>query len=305
MNLRQLRYFAKVVEAGNMTRAAAELLVAQPALGMQVRQLEEDLGVALLRRHSRGVETTEAGTLLYQRACAILGLVEQTRREVAAMAADAVQPVRLGMTSSLILAIGAALAVRVREALPQVRLSLAEEMSHVLVDQLMREELDLALAYGVPEHPAVARLALHHEDLVLVTLPDGAPGRPVTLAEALEERLAIPERRDVVRETVTDAAHAAGLEVRLAYEVRSVAAIKGLVLRGEAASILPYASVLEEVRAGVLDARPVVAPVLRRTLYLAWPQRRGPLRQEALLVAEIRATLDALTVQLAPLAHPA
>jgi LysR family nitrogen assimilation transcriptional regulator len=50
MNLRQLRYFVKIVEVGNMTRAASELHVAQPALGMQIRQLEENLGVALLVR---------------------------------------------------------------------------------------------------------------------------------------------------------------------------------------------------------------------------------------------------------------
>ena len=61
MNLRQLRYFVSVVEAGNMTRAAEQLHVAQTALGMQIRQIEEDLGVALLVRHSRGVEPTKAG----------------------------------------------------------------------------------------------------------------------------------------------------------------------------------------------------------------------------------------------------
>lgn len=55
MNLRQLKYFVGVIEAGNMTRAAEQLHVAQTALGMQIRQLEEDLGVALLVRHSRGV----------------------------------------------------------------------------------------------------------------------------------------------------------------------------------------------------------------------------------------------------------
>lgn len=305
MNLRQLRYFAKIVESGNMTRAAAELLVAQPALGMQVRQLEEDLGVVLLRRHSRGVEPTPAGALLYQRARAILELVEETRREVAGVAPDAAEPVRLGMTPSLMLSLGPEIAVRVREALPQVLLSLAEEMSHVLTDRLIREELDLALAYGVPEHPGVARLALHHEDLVLVVLPSGTPGRPVPLAEALEERLAIPERRDVVRETVTRAAQEQGMDVRMAYEVRSIAAIKGLVLRGEAASILPLASVIDEVAAGQLDARPIVEPALSRTLFLAWPQRRGPLRHEAALVNEIRAALATLTARLGPLVHPA
>ena len=84
MNFRQLRYFLSVVETGNMTRAADQLHVAQTALGMQIKQLEESLGVALLVRHSRGVEPTAAGTLLRDRAIEILKLVEQTRREVAA-----------------------------------------------------------------------------------------------------------------------------------------------------------------------------------------------------------------------------
>jgi tetratricopeptide (TPR) repeat protein len=82
MNLRQLRYFIGVVDAGNMTRAAEQLHVAQTALGMQIRQLEEDLGVALLVRHSRGVEPTRAGNLLRARALDILSLVEQARKDL-------------------------------------------------------------------------------------------------------------------------------------------------------------------------------------------------------------------------------
>ena len=62
MNLRQFKYFVGVVEAGTMTRAADQLHVTQTKLGMQIRQLEEDLGVALLVRHSRGIEPTKAGT---------------------------------------------------------------------------------------------------------------------------------------------------------------------------------------------------------------------------------------------------
>lgn len=288
-----------------MTRAAAELLVAQPALGMQVRQLEEDLGVALLRRHSRGVVPTPAGTLLYERACSILALVEETRRDVAAVAPDALEKVRLGMTPSLMLTVGPDLAMRVAETLPRVQLSLAEEMSHVLAERLVREELDFALAYDVPEHTAVARLALHHEDLVLVVLPAGEAGRAVSLAEALEQRLVLPEPQDMVRQAVTRAAANAGLELRMAYEVRSIAAMKSLVLRGTAATILPYASVMEEVRAGRLDARPITAPALRRTLYLAWPQRRLSSSQDAAVTAEIMHALARLREGLGPLAHPA
>ena len=84
MNLRQLRYFVSVVEAGNMTRAADRLHVAQTALGMQIRQLEEGLGVALLVRHSRGVEPTKAGSLLHARAMTILKSVEDACNEVSA-----------------------------------------------------------------------------------------------------------------------------------------------------------------------------------------------------------------------------
>ena len=59
------------------------------------------------------------------------------------------------------------------------------------------------------------------------------------------------------------------MELKIAYEVRSISAMKSLVSRGAASSILPYFAVLDEVRAGKLDARPIIMPSLRRTLFLA------------------------------------
>src|SRR3954462_7731667 len=113
MNLRQLRYFVSVVEAGNMTRAAEQLHVAQTALGMQIRQIEEDLGVALLVRHSRGVEPTKAGKLLYARAMDILKLVEQTRIEVSASEHEDSEAIRFGITPALMLIAGTELTLAV------------------------------------------------------------------------------------------------------------------------------------------------------------------------------------------------
>jgi LysR family nitrogen assimilation transcriptional regulator len=305
MNLRQLKYFVKIVETGNMTRAAADLLVAQPALGMQVRQLEESVGVPLLLRHSRGVEATPAGQLLYTRAQAILQLVEDTRRDVAALDPHAAATmIRLGMTPSLMLALGPEISVRTREQLPQVFLSVAEEMSHVLVELLARDALDLALAYEAPDVPHLTRVPLQQEDLVLVTLPGPMAGKPITLAEALEERLVLAERRDVVREVVERAVQESGLEMTLAYEVRSIAAFKSLILRGEATSIMPYASVIQEERQGLLQVRPIVEPTLRRTLYLVASQRRAPLRHEDQLVLIIRSALSVFAKQLGAQVHP-
>src|SRR5262245_24488030 len=177
-----------------MTRAAEQLNVAQPALGMQIRQLEEQLGVALLNRHSRGVETTKAGELLHAKALTILRLVEEASREISALDQDGIEGIRLGMTPTLMMLIAPDLVIAVRERLPQIFLSLSEEMSQFVPGALTRKEIDLALAYDVPESPDLSQTPLLVEDLVCITLPDKSNGKPIPFAEILEHPLVLPER---------------------------------------------------------------------------------------------------------------
>ena len=82
MELRQLQYFAAVARHKHFTRAAEALYVTQPALSQQIRRLEEELGLALLRRTSRGVELTAAGADLLVHAEAILAEVERARAQM-------------------------------------------------------------------------------------------------------------------------------------------------------------------------------------------------------------------------------
>jgi LysR family nitrogen assimilation transcriptional regulator len=77
MQLRHLRYFVKIVEAGSFSRAASTIHVAQPALSQQIAELELKLGTSLLQRSARGVRPTAAGEVLYREASTILRLVEQ------------------------------------------------------------------------------------------------------------------------------------------------------------------------------------------------------------------------------------
>ncbi|MBP1589866.1 MAG: LysR family transcriptional regulator, partial [Kiritimatiellae bacterium] len=86
MEIRTLRNFAAVVRAGNVTRAAAALRVSQPALSMQLRELEEELGGPLLVRRARGVEPTERGIMLLRRADDIVALADRTRDDLRAAA---------------------------------------------------------------------------------------------------------------------------------------------------------------------------------------------------------------------------
>jgi len=304
MNLRQLKYFVGVLEAGNMTRAADHLHVAQTALGMQIRQLEEDLGVALLMRHSRGVEPTKAGSLLYARALAILKEVEETRKDVRACEREESEAIRLGITPALMLVCGTEIAMTVREQLPNVFLSIVEAMSHVLTETLARGEADFILCYDVPNLPQFARTALLQDDLVLVTPPRGGSGTAIPFVEALEENIAMPEEGDSVRTVAARTARDLGLELKVSYEVRSISAIKSLVMRGAASAILPYFAALDEVRAGKLDARPITMPALKRTLFLASSKQHGPFKNEAGLTGAVRSSLTGLLDALGPLAQP-
>jgi LysR family nitrogen assimilation transcriptional regulator len=302
LNLRQLKYFVGVVDAGNMTRAADHLHVAQTALGMQIKQLEADLRVTLLVRHSRGIEPTRAGRLLYERALEILRFIEDTRNQVIALESDPGETIRLGITPALMAAIGPDIALAVREGMPHVFLSMAEAMSHVLTGMLERGEVDFILGYDTPDQPQFSRAALMQDDLFLVTKPDGRAKRTVDFAEAVSGDLAMPETGDAVRNAVFRVAKELGLDLKVAYEVRSVSAMKSLVLRGEAVSILPLFSVAEEVHAGKLGALQIKAPAVSRTLYVTSLRQAGPFRNSDRLTDTIRRSLEIMIKRLRPIA---
>ena len=82
MDIRQLKYFLAVAKLESLTAASRALNVTQPAIGQQIRKLEDTLGVRLLARHSRGMRLTPVGKLLHRRAQEIVNIVEQTEREV-------------------------------------------------------------------------------------------------------------------------------------------------------------------------------------------------------------------------------
>ena len=98
MELRQLEYFCAIADAGSINEAARRLHLSQPPLSYQLRQLEEELKVTLFQRTRRGVELTEAGRLLYDRASDLLRYAGATRQEVAEAGKRRV--LRLGLTST-------------------------------------------------------------------------------------------------------------------------------------------------------------------------------------------------------------
>jgi LysR family nitrogen assimilation transcriptional regulator len=296
INLRQLRYFTRVVELGNMTRAADYLNVAQPALGLQIRQLEEDLGSPLLIRHSRGVEPTPAGRTLFERAQKILAMVDETRAEMLALRGTlSSETVRLGITPSIMSLIGYDLLVEAREDLPQVFLSVTEELGYVLIDAMKRGELDLALVYEVEDEAWLNARPVFEEELLFVTaLADVPPGQ-IGFADALGYPLILPCERDLVRKLIDNACARQGVKLNLAFEVNSPAGIKTMVLREGASTIVPFGAVADEIKDGRLQARRIARPEVVRTLSLVRPAGGRVFQHEA----AIEAFMQRMTAKLA------
>ena len=149
MEIRTLRNFATVVRAGNVTRAAAALHVSQPALSMQLRELEEELGGPLLVRRARGVEPTERGNMLLRRADDIVALADRTRDDLRAAAPA-------GLSGTLAIGAGETLAFetfgRAVSGLlaenPRLKLSITSGNGEQIDDGIRSGIFDLALFVG-------------------------------------------------------------------------------------------------------------------------------------------------------------
>jgi LysR family nitrogen assimilation transcriptional regulator len=267
-----------VVHTGNISAAATALNLAQPALGMQIKQLENELGTALLVRHSRGVVPTPAGKLLYRHARLILDAVEHARHEVTNLKGNKPASLRLGMNPSMVHILGPNLLTEVKSILPDVKVSLAEERSQMLLIALERRQLDVAIIYNVEDRPDLSRQALIEEDLLFLTAASKAKRRSaVNFSEVLKSDLAIGGERSIVREIVEAEARRLSLSVRPAFEVHSLASMNSMVRRGVATTVMPYALCMNDIKKRTVIGRKIISPHLTRTLYVVHHRAHLPI----------------------------
>lgn len=294
MDLRQLRYLVEIVDAGSISRAAAALSVTQPALGMQVRKLEDELGMALLVRHSRGVVPTEAGTVLAARARAIIQELARTRRDLTDLSGPPRGEVALGIHASPGLAFVPVLVRLMAVELPGVTLRLTEGTSDSILDLLQRNALTMGFSTRRRHEDAIDYEPLFSEDPVFIGRAGDplASARPISFARAARHPLVLPTLPHKIREAAEEAARTHGLALRIAYELDSVSLKKEIIRASGGYTILPYTAVHREVRERRLFARRIVAPALSETLYLARPRRMPETRAAAAVRGLIRRVVD-------------
>ncbi len=278
MDIKQLRYFMGVLEAKSITKAAEQLYVAQPALGLQIRKLEEELGVDLFVRHSRGVAPTEAGMLLAQHAQVLLRQFARARQDLLDFARSPHGRVTVGLTPTVTSVLVAEFAGRCREHYPDVVLNISGGLSDRLIQWVDEDQIDLSLSYNRAAGTGLSAEPLADEVLYFVQGSDDGKGliddRTVPFKEALKHPLVLPSRPHILRVLVDEEVQKAEQEAHIVFEVDSAGAMKELALHGVACTIMPIGAVRHEVSQGRLQARRIVEPDLSRTLYIIQSRRR-------------------------------
>lgn len=292
MDIRQLRYFLTIVEEGSLSRAAAVLHVAQPSLSIHIRNMEADLGTALLFRSARGVVPTEAGVILLRHARAVLAQIALAEEEIRRAEAEPEGEVRLGLPATLGQILAVPLITAVHQTYPKIRLRISEAMSGFVLDWLEEARIDLALLYARPLSSAIESHPLMEEELRFLGSASAQakglppPGQPVSLATALGLPLILPGAGHGLRALIETAAQGEGLLTEPMIDVDSYSTIKALVAEGLGFSILPETAVAREAAAGILQIWPLGEPGLRRSVYLAHASDR-PLGQAVRVVQDM------------------
>ncbi len=251
MELRQLRYFVRIVELGSMSRAALDLDMVQSALSQQVSRLESELSTRLLQRTPRGVVPTEAGVAFFREAQLTLRHAEQAVRSAQQARLSGSVSVGLAPTTSAMLGLPMMQAMRARY--PDVRLHMVEGMSGHLTDMLNARALDMAVLFDARLHGGQARAGgrrwqvhpLIEEELFLIRArghhPEPLPPQ-MPLADLAGESLILPTGLHGLRSTLDTAFSQARFTPHLVLEVDSLSMVMAAVDAGLGSTVQPWAS---------------------------------------------------------------
>ncbi len=300
IQLRHLRYFVGIVDAGSLSRAATTLYVAQPALSQQMAELEQQLGVALLHRSARGVRPTPAGELLYREAQAILRHMEKLPDIVRDSGGEVAGAVSLGMSSTVASFLAGPFIEACRATLPRVNLSLVTEDSMTLKSRLAAHGLDLAVVFEEGPTPGQMRMPLFRQRLYLVDrkrLPGHARGVPLQRVAALPLVTASPPNG--LRGVLDRAFAAAGLQPHIVVETNLLSSMLAAVHSGVGATVVPLGDFSAMLGRGVLVATPIEPP-LHMTAYVVHDAGSAPTRAADAVRALLASVITRLLRDKAP-----
>lgn len=278
MSIRAMQCFVAVVSTGSISRAAAALHVAQPALSLQIRNLEEDLGVVLLHRSARGVTPTAAGSRLLAHAREILGRIDAARADVREDINAPRGTVSLAMSMSMAKLLTVPLLRFSLAQWPGVYLKIIESSTGYIPGFVSSGHADLGLTFSDEASVDLRFQHLIDEELVVVSPPAAKRGKraasdlaglpSITLRALSALPLVLPGNPHSLRRLLDQYQQREQVQFRIIAEANAIPQLIELAQAGVASTILSYEAVRQEAERGLVVLHRIAKPRLTRPVFL-------------------------------------
>jgi LysR family hydrogen peroxide-inducible transcriptional activator len=272
VSLKQLRYFDAVARSGHFGKAAEHCSVTQPALSMQVQELEKSLGMQLLERGRNGVMLTQGGKEIAQRAARVLADVRDIVDFARGQGDVLSGPLRFGVIPSVAPYILPRLLPMIRGEFPDLDLHIRESQTQSLVDELLDGQLDLLLLALPVEHPDIETIRLFDDHFLLAMAASHRMSNRVKATPDLleEDRLLLLEEGHCMRDQALAFCSLRRIENINTFGASSLSTLVQMVANGLGMTLLPEIAVPLETRHGDIHLMRFADPEPQRVIGLAW-----------------------------------
>src|SRR5467141_2007386 len=243
MELRHLRYFVAVAEAGSLTVAAEQKLhTSQPSLSRQIRDLEDEVGAQLLRRSARGIDLTPAGRAFLDHARSVLSQVEAATEAARRVAHPAKPRFAMGfLTGHELTWMPEALRI-LRDALPNIDVMISSQYSPLLADGLSKGKIDAAFLRREKGVPGLAYRVLVKEPLAVILSSDHrlAARKAISPGDLVGETfVTVSDTAPVLRVVIDNFLKRSGVNITPQHEVDHIAMAMSLIASTRGVALLP------------------------------------------------------------------
>lgn len=303
LTLKQLRYCEAVARHGHFGRAAEVCAISQPALSMQIKELEESLGTELFERGARQVRLTQFGEEFLSRVRDILRSVDELGDLARSSRDRLVGRLRIGVIPT----IAPYLLPRIIGDLTQTNAGLDLHVRETVTPKLLQEladgRLDTAIVALPVSEPSLTEVALFSEDFVLVR-PEEDGNKPVPNPEMLREmRLLLLEEGHCFRDQALSFCNMQSVPPRELLDGSSLSTLVQMVGAGIGVTLIPEMAVAVETRSASVSVSRFQGPQPSRTVGMIW-RKTSPLAKQLLRVAEVvRLSAEGLRAERTPVAR--
>lgn len=285
ITLRQLRYFDALARHSHFGRAATACAISQPALSMQIKELEDALGTVLIERAARQVRLTRCGEEMAARVRDILRSVDELGDFARASQGRLAGRLRIGMIPTIAPYLLPSVMGTLSRLHPELDVHVREATTQRLIDELADGRIDTAILALPVAEPSLTEVPLFSERFVLVQ-PRG-DHKPPPAAEALREmRLLLLEEGHCFRDQALSFCNAHASGPRELLDASSLSTLVQMVSAGMGVTLIPEMAVAVETRSAAVAVTQFKGPQPSRTVGMIW-RRTSPLAGQLLQLSEI------------------